>query len=156
MPTSHPSVSLLALSEAAFLFPGQPDPAHGSSSFWISRQTIPSNPGNCHSLPPIPPAPHLLPVPAVMEKGCHCPQVPPGWRVALPWPGALGVSEGGAGRAQVRTGTRRVCGSSPREEKREGDEGLILAQTRHPHPKPAWQSRAEGQDWGIAFAAPST
>lgn len=83
MPTSHPSMSLLALGKAAFLCPGHPDTADGSSSFWITRQTIPSNTGNYHSLPSLSPSPSPAPSPAVMGRGCHCPQVPRGWRVAL-------------------------------------------------------------------------
>lgn len=66
MPTSHPSMSLLAPSEAAFLFPGHPDTAHGSSSFWITRQT---NTGNCHSLPSHPPAPSAAPSPCSDGEG---------------------------------------------------------------------------------------
>lgn len=46
----------------------------------------------------------------------------------------------GAGGAQVITGLRRSCGSNLREEQRERDKGLILAQTQHPHPKLAQQS----------------
>lgn len=45
--------------------------------------------------PPIPQPPQLLPAPAVMEKGCHCPRVPRGWRAALPWPWVPRVIEGG-------------------------------------------------------------
>lgn len=85
MPTSHPSMFLLALSKAALLCPGHPDTADGSSSFWFTRQTIPSNTGD--SLPSLSPAPSPAPSPAVMQKGCLCPQVPQGWRVALPGPG---------------------------------------------------------------------
>lgn len=107
---------ILSMEAAVSGFPGKPSP-----------------PTQGIAILPLLPAPHLLPAPAVMEKGCHCPQVPQGWRVALPWPWVLGVTEGGAGRARVTTGMRRACGSSLREEQREGDEGL---QTQPLHPRP--------------------
>lgn len=82
-----------------------------------------------------------------MEKGCHRPQVPQGTLCpspGLPEPLRAGGGEGcpgaappaweGAGRAWVMTEMRRACGSNLRQEQREGDEGLVLAQT-HPHPR---------------------
>lgn len=65
VPTSHPSMSLLALSRAAFPCPGHPE-----QQFLDHQANHPLQHRNCHSLP------SLSPSPAVMEKGCHCPQVP--------------------------------------------------------------------------------
>lgn len=86
-----------------------------------------------------------------MEKGLPPPRYRWGWgwRVALlgspshgeggeGWPGAAREP---AGRAQAAPAQQRVikaCGSDLTEEQGERVEGHILAQTRHPHPEPAW------------------
>lgn len=155
MPTSHPSMSLLALSKASFLCPGHPDTADGSSSFCITRQTMPSNTGNCLSLPSLSQssAPHLSqscsdgegmslsPGATGLEggsAGSWILRVIEGRRWG--WVSRGSIPQEGAGRAQVITGLRRACGSNLREEQRERDKGLILAQIQHPHPKLAHQS----------------
>lgn len=82
---------------------------------WSPRAAVSGSPGK-PSPPtqelPFPALPVPQPSPAVMEKGCHCPQVP---------------QEGGCALAL-----------------REGDEGLFLAQTQHPHPSLAQHRAGSG------------
>lgn len=168
MPTSHPSMSLLALSKASFLCPGHPDTADGSSSFCITRQTMPSNTGNCLSLPSLSQssAPHL-------SQSCS-----DGEGMSLS-PGATGLEGGSAGSWILRVIEGRRWGwvsrgSIPQEGAGRAEESLWLQPERgaerkgqgaHPCPdttsssqtgSPKLVSEGEGQGWGVALAASST